>query len=227
MRSAGCVINDIADRKIDRFVQRTKSRPLACGKMNVAQAYALFAILVGLSGLLAIALLQIKTVALCVVGLVMCACYPLFKRFTNYPQVFLGFTFAFGVLVVCVEANQPINLKVIVLYLACVFWVLGYDTIYALADVSDDKKIGVGSLAVRLGARSKHAIYIFYSMFFLLLSIFAQAYARLCFVALLLCCLYIIYRLDGSTASCIRTFKYNTWVGLITCAIMLLDRLYL
>jgi 4-hydroxybenzoate polyprenyltransferase len=151
MRAAGCVVNDIADRRFDAQVERTRARPLASGELTVAQALAC------LTALLAIALLIALPMGLAVVAwsalaLPLVATYPLMKRITWWPQLFLGLTFNWGALLGWVAVRGSVGIPAVALYLACIFWTLGYDTIYAHQDKKDDAAIGVKSTALLFGS---------------------------------------------------------------------------
>jgi 4-hydroxybenzoate polyprenyltransferase len=162
MRGAGCTYNDILDQDIDAKVERTALRPLPSGAVSLKQAWAwlLFQCLVGLGVLLALPDFA-KLVALGSIPMV--ALYPLMKRITWWPQVWLGLTFNWGVLVAAAAVRGAIMLPDVLLYAALVFWTLGYDTIYAIQDREDDALIGVRSTARRFGDHIKPAVAATYS----------------------------------------------------------------
>ena len=154
MRSAGCIINDIIDRNIDKSIKRTRSRPLASNAISLLEAILLLIIflLLGLS-----ILLQFNSSAI-LVGLLsmpFVIIYPLMKRITYWPQIFLGFAFSWGVLIVTTQFNQLLAYEFIFLYAACVMWTLGYDTIYAYQDIEDDIKQNIKSTAVYFGKNGR------------------------------------------------------------------------
>jgi 4-hydroxybenzoate polyprenyltransferase len=163
MRGAGCTYNDILDRDIDAKVERTAGRPLPSGAVSLKQAWAwlLIQCLVGLGVLLALPDFA-KLVALGSIPMV--ALYPLMKRITWWPQVWLGLTFNWGVLVAAAAARGTITTPDIVLYVALIFWTLGYDTIYAIQDREDDALIGVRSTARRFGDHIKPAVTVIYAL---------------------------------------------------------------
>lgn len=165
LRGAGCTVNDIWDRDIDRKVERTRLRPLAAGDVGVGQAIFFAACLLGLGFLI---LIQLPRPAI-VIGLLslgLVVLYPLAKRVTWYPQLVLGLTFNIGVLIGwAAVTGQPPALPAWILYLAGVFWTLGYDTIYAHQDKEDDARIGVRSTALRFGKKSPLCVMIFYAAF--------------------------------------------------------------
>lgn len=161
MRAAGCVINDLWDRKLDQQVARTQSRPLASGALSPRQA------LIFLAGLLALGLLILLqmnglTIMLGVLTLPLIILYPLMKRITWWPQAFLGLTFNFGILMGWSAVTGDITLSPILLYIGGIFWTLGYDTIYALQDQEDDALAGIKSTARLFGKEAHIAIMLFY-----------------------------------------------------------------
>ncbi len=161
MRGAGCVVNDLWDRKIDAQVARTAERPIASGEISVLQA------LLFLGALLAIGLavlLQFNTFAI-VLGassLVLVATYPLMKRITYWPQAFLGLTFNWGALMGFAVILGDLPMAAYLLYAGCFFWTLGYDTVYGHQDKADDILVGVKSSSIRLGDKTKPAVAVFY-----------------------------------------------------------------
>jgi len=161
MRSAGCIINDIADRKIDRQVERTRERPLASGELKIWQALVLLFILLLLAFGVAIQL-GVMVVLWSTFALVPIVNYPFMKRISWWPQLFLGLTFNWGALVGWVAVRDNVELPAILLYIACVFWTLGYDTIYAHQDKKDDERIGVKSTALRLRDNTRPVVAGFY-----------------------------------------------------------------
>lgn len=150
-RAAGCILNDLADRKLDALVARTRNRPLASGAVKPWQAVALLLVL--LLAALALALsLPPRVFTLALVALPMIAAYPWMKRITWWPQAFLGLNFNLGALFGWLATGAPLTLAAFTLYAACVCWTLGYDTIYAVQDMADDANAGIRSSARRLGA---------------------------------------------------------------------------
>lgn len=163
MRGAGCIINDIADRKIDAQVKRTRLRPIASGEISVKQAAGLLIALLFIALAIALALGE-KVVVWAALSLVFVATYPWMKRITWWPQFFLGLTFNWGVLLGWVAVTGSIDIPALWLYAGGVFWTLGYDTIYAHQDKNDDRRIGVKSTALLLGGNTKRALKIFYAL---------------------------------------------------------------
>ncbi len=177
MRAAGCVINDILDRKYDPSVVRTKDRPLASGELSVKQAFATFILLLILAASLLFFLpLACTYLALCIIIFV--ACYPLMKRFFAIPQLFLGITFNSGILMAGLAIHHTFNSATLLLYLASIFWTLAYDTQYAKTDEKDDRIIGLHSSAVFWG-RYANAFIMGCQVVFLLLMLFVGIIEKL------------------------------------------------
>ena len=221
MRGAGCVINDIFDRKIDAQVERTKNRPLASGEIGVAQALLFLAALLAISLCILLSLSDTALIlGLSIVPFVVA--YPLMKRITNYPQIFLGITFNFGVLIAYAAATDDITLAPILLYIGCIFWTIGYDTIYALQDIEDDQRIGVKSTAIAFGAKAQNYILLCYFAFILSFAL-AAGYAGLTssitIAAILSASILLFWQALKASASnphlCLKLFKLNVLVGLL------------
>lgn len=148
-RSAGCVINDIADRHFDGYVERTKERPLVSGKMQAAEALGLFVFL-SILGLLCVLFLNRFTIMMAVVAVALMTVYPFSKRITHWPQVILGVAFSWGVLMAYTAVLNTLTVESLELFLITFLWTLSYDTIYAMVDREDDKRIGIKSTAIVL-----------------------------------------------------------------------------
>ncbi len=168
MRAAGCIINDICDRDFDRKVKRTKSRPLAKGSVVIFDAVVLVVLLCIAGGVILLAL-NLLAITISLASMLLVMLYPLMKRITFFPQLFLGFTFNIGLLIAFASVHNSLNLIILFLYLAAIFWTLGYDTIYGLQDIKDDEKIGVKSTAMRFYRNIKVFLSLCYgAMFFIL-----------------------------------------------------------
>lgn len=150
MRAAGCVINDIADRRIDPQVKRTRMRPLASGELTVRQAWAAFALLLAAAIALALQLGPPAQLLAAAGALIACA-YPLAKRVTHLPQLILGVAFSWGIPMAYMETGGALPLEALILFAANFAWVVAYDTQYAMVDRDDDLRIGVGSTAILFG----------------------------------------------------------------------------
>ena len=142
MRSAGCIFNDIVDRDLDRKVERTKERPIASGKILVLEAY-IYIVFLCLISFLILLQFNLLTIILGMSSMILVFIYPFMKRITYWPQLFLGLTFNWGIIMGWTSITNNISIEPIILYLSAIFWTLGYDTIYGLQDVHDDEIIGV------------------------------------------------------------------------------------
>ena len=148
MRSAGCIVNDIIDKNIDKKVQRTKNRPLACNLISVKLALIYNAILCILAFFILIQF-NTLTIILGLASMVLAFSYPLLKRITYWPQLFLGLTFNWGIIMAWTAVTNNISLEIIILYISAIFWTLGYDTIYGAQDLVDDEIIGIKSTSIK------------------------------------------------------------------------------
>ncbi len=150
-RASGCAFNDIADSDFDKYVARTQNRPLARGVISKTKAF-IFAIILSLVAfILAICFLSFHTILLCIPALIIYITYPLFKRFFAIPQAYLGVAFSFGILMAFMQIQNNLNYIAWLTFMANLFWVIGYDTIYALVDIKDDLKIGIKTSAITFG----------------------------------------------------------------------------
>lgn len=213
MRAAGCVINDYADRNFDGHVARTKSRPLAAGKLSSIQALRLFFILMLLALSLAI---QLKpyTLLLALFAALLAIAYPYTKRFFAYPQFILGIAFAWGIFMVYAENVGYISQQAITLYFGVLCWVLAYDTQYAMADRADDLRIGIKSSAISFGDLCRPVI--FGLQLVSLVSLLCIGGNISVLAAAFLTVLYQQYLLKGdSSAGYTVAFKNNNYTGLL------------
>ena len=163
MRSAGCIVNDIADKEYDKKVSRTKNRPIASGKVSVILGLS-YVIILCFSALLVLINFNKITIILAFCSMPLAFTYPLMKRFTYWPQLFLGITFNYGLILGWTSIENEINLIPVILYIGAIFWTLGYDTIYGYQDISDDEIIGVKSTSIKFKDNPKKFIFICYSI---------------------------------------------------------------
>ena len=226
MRSAGCVINDIFDRNIDNQVDRTKSRPLADKSISLHESIVIFITLslMGLCILLSLNTLSIKVGLLSFILLII---YPLTKRITYWPQLFLALTFNIGVLIGYAAVTNGLLFEIYFLYAVGIFWTLGYDTIYAYQDIDDDISIGVKSTAILFKDSAKYWISSFYILMLSSLLIFGLLSSQEIFYYFLLIFIlsqqfYQIYKLDIKRPEvCLAIFKSNKYLGLLVCLVLL------
>ncbi|MES2636117.1 MAG: 4-hydroxybenzoate octaprenyltransferase [Pseudomonadota bacterium] len=220
MRSAGCVLNDIADRKYDGLVERTKNRPLATGAVSVKEAYLLAA---GLSLLAFFLVLMFNkaTILLSFAALFLATTYPYTKRFLAIPQAYLGLAFGFGIPMAFAAVNDYIPPLAWLLLVANVFWAIAYDTQYAMVDRDDDLKIGIKSSAIFFGQYDLIAVMTCYAAMLGVLIYIGQlmGYGRYYYAGLICTVLLILweYKLIQKRfkVDCFKAFLYNNWIGLI------------
>ncbi|CAO4847543.1 MAG: 4-hydroxybenzoate polyprenyltransferase, mitochondrial [Holosporales bacterium] len=226
MRTVGCIVNDCFDKDIDAKVARTKNRPIACGKISVKNALIFAAICT----LPSVAFFMTMTPAqklFSITGFAFGCVYPLFKRFTYFPQLFLGITYNVGIWITCYD-HLALS-SIFCLYGAAIFWTLAYDTIYAFQDIKDDIKAGVKSTAIRFQKSAKLTIAIFYSCFLVLLlcaklsvSPLNEAFATI-YATLIILIAYRMYYWDpNNVEDNAMFFKENIIVGLFVVALGLL-----
>lgn len=220
MRSAGCVINDFADRKVDSHVRRTHDRPLASGKVTSAEALMLFAGLVLLAFLLVLTLNWL-TVGLSVIALALAAFYPFAKRFTHMPQLVLGAAFSMAIPMAFAAIEYRVPPIAWVLFCANVAWTIAYDTQYAIADREDDLKIGIKSTAILFGRYDLLAIAGLQVLTLILLSfagwmISAAPYYWICLLIAALMFIWQGWKSSGREADeCLVAFRQNHYVGMV------------
>ena len=229
-RGAGCIVNDLFDRNLDKHVERTKNRPLASGAISAWQAIMILCVL--LCGSVAILFsLTITSIAIGIIGALLITLYPLMKRITYFPQVFLGITFNIGCLIAYAAITDDISNESMILYIACAFWTVGYDTIYAFSDIKDDKKIGVKSTAIFF-EHKPYKIYLslFYTMFFLLFALATinvlGMFSIFGLIVSMAIAVWTIISLDVSNPqNCFARFKVNNYIGFVLFFGMLLEKL--
>jgi len=232
MRSAGCIVNDILDKEFDKKVSRTKDRPLASDKIsvNIAIIYVLILCFLALIVLLNF---NIFTIALALGSMPLAFTYPLMKRFTYWPQLFLGITFNYGLILGWTSISGQLNVIPIIFYFGAIFWTLGYDTIYGYQDIKDDEIIGLKSTSIKFKDKSKIFLFICYSALILTLILggYLMNFSGLYFLFLAIPITHLFYyqiRLFNSESStiCLKLFKSNNFFGLIILLNILLGKIY-
>jgi 4-hydroxybenzoate polyprenyltransferase len=230
MRGAGCTYNDIVDRNYDVRVARTAARPIASGQVSLVEAQLFLGVL-SLVGLLVLVQFNLFTIVLGASSLVLVALYPFAKRYTDWPQVMLGLTFKWGALVGWSAIAGSLSAAPLMLYLGCVLWTVGYDTIYAHQDKEDDLAIGLRSTALRLGDATRSWLVFFYAgaaVAWAAAGVLAGAGA-LYFLALLLVCAHFSWQITtlvvADAANCLARFRSNQLIGWMLCLGLVLDLL--
>ena len=221
MRSAGCIVNDIVDKDFDKVVQRTKKRPIAAGNVSVKLAI-LYAIILCSLAFLVLIQFNFFTIILALLSMPLAFTYPLMKRFTYWPQLFLGITFNYGLLLGWSSTNTEISIIPIFFYIGAIFWTLGYDTIYGFQDIKDDEIIGVKSTSIKFKNNPKFFISFCYLIFSLCLIFtgYMMNFNSIFYIFLIFTLLHLfifqIKRLDiNSTEKCLDIFKSNNFIGML------------
>ena len=219
MRSAGCIFNDIVDRNLDKKVRRTKERPIASGKVSVLRAF-IYIVVLCLIALLILLQFNWLTITLGMGSMILAFVYPFMKRITYWPQLFLGLTFNWGIIMGWTAITNSMSIEPLVLYLAAIFWTLGYDTIYGLQDVSDDEVIGVKSTSMKFKNNVKVFVGACYSLcvvFILILCLIMEIDKYILALSVFFISSFIyqlkIFKID-SPESCLTAFKANNLTGI-------------
>ena len=221
MRSAGCIVNDILDKEFDAKVFRTKNRPIASGKVSVKLAL-FYSISLCFFALLVLLNFNTYTIILALASMPLAFTYPLMKRFTYWPQLFLGITFNYGLILGWTSINGQIDIAPIIFYLGAIFWTLGYDTIYGYQDIKDDEIIGLKSTSIKFKGEAKKFLIICYSLiiFFFIIGGYIMNFNNIYYLLTLIPFFHLflyqikIFNLNNPT-SCLRAFKSNNYFGLI------------
>ena len=231
MRSAGCIVNDIADKNFDQKVERTKNRPIASGKVSVKLASTYALILCGIAFLVLINFNKL-TILMALISMPLAFTYPLMKRITYWPQLFLGITFNYGLVLAWISISGEISIIPIIFYLGAIFWTLGYDTIYGFQDIKDDEIIGVKSTSIKFKNDPKKFLFISYCMFIISLFLigilmdFKMYYFLFMIVPILHLLVFQISRLNTNLSlDCLIKFKSNNILGLIIFINILVGKL--
>ena len=220
MRSAGCIFNDIVDRNLDRKVQRTKNRPIASGKISVLESF-IYIIFLCLIAFLILIHFNWLTFVLGLGSMVLAFAYPFMKRITYWPQLFLGLTFNWGIIMGWTSITNNISIEPVILYFSAIFWTLGYDTIYGLQDIQDDEIIGIKSTSIKFKDNVKIFVGTCYSLCVLLILILylimdVNIYLIFFLIPFVISLFYQIkiFKIDNPN-SCLLAFKSNNLSGFL------------
>ena len=231
MRSAGCIVNDILDKEFDKKVFRTKARPIASNQISVRLGIFYVIILCSLA-LLVLLNFNSFTIFLALGSMPLAFTYPLMKRYTYWPQLFLGITFNYGVILGWTAINGQIDVVPIILYLGAIFWTLGYDTIYGYQDIKDDEIIGLKSTSIKFKNNPHRFLIICYSIFLLNLLITGlfMKLNNLYYLIFIFIFTQMIYfqlkKLDiKSNIKCLKTFKSNNILGLLVFLSLIIGKI--
>ena len=218
MRSAGCIVNDIVDRNLDKKVDRTKNRPLASNLITIKKAISYVVLLCGLAFCILIQF-NFLTIALGLASMSLAFSYPFMKRITYWPQLFLGLTFNWGIVMAWTSISNYLTFDIFIVYLAAIFWTLGYDTIYGAQDIKDDEIIGVKSTSIKFKSMLKKFVLLSYSVSLSILLIFFynkmnSHYFLIPFGAFIVTLFYQILIFDKKKpTTCLNAFKINNFSG--------------
>ena len=226
MRSAGCIINDLVDIKIDKNITRTANRPLTSKKISILEALIFLFVLLLLS---LIILLQFNslTIVIALLSFPFIIIYPFMKRYTYWPQLILGIVFSWGIIMVNFQFSNSLTFNYIILYIGCVFWTLAYDTIYAYQDFEDDKKNSIKSTAILFNTRGILFVKLFYLIFFSIIGYLSwQTNHNFYSLIVIIMFIFVMYKILNKWKPTIRNssnyyFKLNNIIGLC-CFLFLL-----
>ena len=221
MRSAGCIVNDIMDKEFDAKVFRTKDRPIASGKISIKLGI-FYSIALCLLALLILINFNYFTIILALGSMPLAFSYPLMKRLTYWPQLFLGITFNYGIILGWTSISEEINLIIILFYIGAIFWTLGYDTIYGYQDIKDDEIIGLKSTSIKFKNSAKEFLFLCYTILSVLFLVggyymnFKYIYFAIFIVPLIHLFFFQINKFNKNNPSdCLKIFKSNNMFGLI------------
>ena len=232
MRSAGCIVNDILDRKFDQRVDRTQDRPIASGKITIKIGLLYVLILCSLAFLVLINF-NYFTIIIALASMPLAFTYPLMKRFTYWPQLFLGITFNYGLILGWTSISEQISLTPLIFYIGAIFWTLGYDTVYGFQDIKDDEIIGVKSTSIKFKGTAK--IFLILCYLFLISSLaigglimnFNMTYFLFLLVPMVHLFFYQINTFNSQDPnSCLKVFRSNNYLGIIIFCNILIGRLF-
>jgi len=233
MRSAGCIINDIADKKFDQKVERTKNRPIASEKISIKLAL-LYALILCFCAFLILINFNLFTIVLALASIPFAFSYPLMKRFTYWPQLFLGITFNYGLILAWISINNSISPAPILFYIGAIFWTLGYDTIYGYQDIKDDEIIGIKSTSIKFKNNPKIFLTLCYSflLIFLILIGVLMNFSNIFYLLLIIpFCHLFFYQINffniNNPESCLKIFKSNNILGFLIFVNLLLGKIFI
>ena len=219
MRSAGCIFNDIVDRDLDKKVKRTKNRPIASNKITILNAF-IYVVILCLASLFILLQFNLLTIILGMLSMTLAFSYPFMKRITYWPQLFLGLTFNWGIIMGWTSITNEISIHAIILYIAAIFWTLAYDTIYGTQDIKDDEIIGNKSTSIKFKNNVNFFVSICYGVFvsLILYLCFMIKIDKTIIMLSIFVILTLIYQIKIFKAdkpeSCLRAFKINNLTGM-------------
>ena len=231
MRSAGCIINDIADRKFDSKVSRTKDRPIASGRISIYLGI-FYSMMLCLAAFIVLIQFNFYTIFLALGSMPLAFTYPLMKRYTYWPQLFLGITFNYGLILGWISIENSLSMIPIIFYLGAIFWTLGFDTIYGFQDLKDDEIIGLKSTSIKFKSNPKLFLKLCYAFFLISLIVIGllTKINMIYYLGLILIGYHLYYiqihKLDvNNSENCLKIFKSNNFLGLIILTSLILGKI--
>ena len=218
MRSAGCIFNDIVDRDYDKKVERTKNRPIASGQISVKRSL-IYVLILCLFAFFVLIQFNLTTVLFGMGSMIFAFSYPFMKRITYWPQLFLGLTFNWGIIMAWTAMGNEVSFNIIILYISAIFWTLGYDTIYGTQDMSDDEIIGLKSTSIKFRKNIKLFLFVSYLitsllMICLFIDLLEINFSLFFLISFIITLFYQIFKFnENKPADCLRMFKLNNLSG--------------
>ncbi len=218
MRSAGCIFNDIVDRDYDKKVERTKNRPIASGQISVKRSL-IYVLILCLLAFFVLIQFNLTTILFGMGSMIFAFSYPFMKRITYWPQLFLGLTFNWGIIMAWTAMGNEVSFNIIILYISAIFWTLGYDTIYGTQDMSDDEIIGLKSTSIKFRKNIKLFLFVSYLItslliIYLFIELLEINFSLFFLISFIITLLYQILKFnENKPADCLRMFKLNNLSG--------------
>ena len=218
MRSAGCIFNDIVDRDYDKKVERTKNRPIASGQISVKKSL-IYVLILCLFAFFVLIQFNLTTILFGMGSMIFAFSYPFMKRITYWPQLFLGLTFNWGIIMAWTAMGNEVSFNIIILYISAIFWTLGYDTIYGTQDMSDDEIIGLKSTSIKFKKNIKLFLFVSYLItslliIYLFIELLEINFSLFFLISFIVTLFYQILKFnENKPADCLRMFKLNNLSG--------------
>ena len=232
MRSAGCIVNDISDKDLDKKVERTKNRPITSNKVSIKLAILYTIILCSLAFLVLINFNKL-TIILALGSMPLAFTYPLMKRYTYWPQLFLGITFNYGLILGWTSVMGQINIIPIIIYLGAIFWTLGFDTIYGFQDIKDDEIIGIKSTSIKFKKNPNLFLIICYSLFVIAIYMvgYFMNFSLIFYISMVIVIFHLfflqLYNLNyKDPKNCFKVFKSNNMLGFLVLLNLLIGKIF-
>ena len=218
MRSAGCIFNDIVDKDYDKKVERTKYRPIASGQISVKRSL-IYVLILCLLAFFVLIQFNLTTILFGMGSMIFAFSYPFMKRITYWPQLFLGLTFNWGIIMAWTAMGNEVSFNIIILYISAIFWTLGYDTIYGAQDMSDDEIIGLKSTSIKFKKNIKLFLFVSYLitsllMIYLFIELLEINFSLFFLISFIITLFYQIFKFnENKPADCLKMFKLNNLSG--------------